>query len=87
MIVLAAFISPFKKDRAEIRKIIGEKDFIEVFCDCSLEICEERDTKGLYKKARAGEVKNFTGISSPYEKPKTDLFFDTGNDPIEQCVE
>lgn len=69
LIVLSAFISPFKKDRAMARALLDEGEFIEIFVDTPLEICEKRDVKGLYKKARNGEIKNFTGISSPYEKP------------------
>lgn len=67
-IVLTAFISPFHADRENARKIIGN-DFHEVYCKCSLEVCEQRDVKGLYKKARAGIINNYTGISSPYEEP------------------
>jgi adenylyl-sulfate kinase len=70
LVVLSAFISPFKEDREHVRKIVGEENYIEVFVDTPLEVCEQRDVKGLYKKARAGEVKNFTGISSPYEVPE-----------------
>jgi adenylyl-sulfate kinase len=69
LIVITAFISPFQEDRDQVRSIVGNDNFIEVFVDCPLEICEQRDVKGLYKKARAGEVSNFTGISSPYERP------------------
>ena len=69
VIVLTAFISPFRQDRENARKIAG-KDFHEIFCDCSLEVCESRDVKGLYKKARAGEILHFTGIDSPYEAPE-----------------
>lgn len=69
LIVLSAFISPFKKDRDMARALLDEGEFIEIFVDTPLEICEKRDVKGLYKKARNGEIKNFTGISSPYEKP------------------
>ena len=68
-IVLTAFISPFVKDRGIVRNLVEIGEFIEIFVDAPLEICESRDPKGLYKKARAGEIKNFTGISSPYEKP------------------
>ncbi|MEI9920389.1 MAG: adenylyl-sulfate kinase [Bacteroidota bacterium] len=68
LVVLAAFVSPFEADRKMAREIIGEK-FFEVFVDCPLEICEQRDVKGLYKKVRAGEISNFTGIDSPYERP------------------
>lgn len=69
LIVLASFISPFQKDREMIAQMVGEENFIEVFVDCPLEVCESRDVKGLYAKARKGTIKNFTGIDSPYEKP------------------
>ena len=70
-IVIASFISPLESDRNVVKKIIGQEDFIEVFVNTPLEVCESRDVKGLYKKARAGEIKNFTGIDAPYEPPKT----------------
>jgi len=69
LIVICSFISPFEKNRTQAKEIIGEDSFIEVFVDASLETCETRDPKGLYKKARAGEIKDFTGISSPFESP------------------
>jgi adenylylsulfate kinase len=69
VIVLTAFISPFRDDRERVRRLIGDADFIEVYCHCPLEVCEERDVKGLYRKARQGLIKDFTGISSPYEEP------------------
>jgi len=69
-IVLTAFISPFISDRKQVRELVNEGEFIEVFVDTPLEVCESRDPKGLYKKARKGEIPNFTGISSPYEAPK-----------------
>ena len=69
IVVLTAFISPFRADRDNVRKIAGT-DFNEIYCKCSLEVCEERDVKGLYKRARAGEIPDFTGISSPYEEPE-----------------
>ena len=69
LIVLTAFISPFKQDRQLVKEFVGKNEFIEVFIDTPLEICESRDPKGLYKKARSGEIKHFTGIDSPYEKP------------------
>lgn len=68
-IVMTAFISPYRVDRDQARELIAEGRFVEVFVECPLEVCEERDTKGLYKKARAGEIKEFTGISAPYEPP------------------
>ena len=69
LIVLSAFISPFMEDRELVRRIVGKDKFFEIFVNCPLAICEERDVKGLYKKARAGEIKDFTGIDSPYEVP------------------
>ena len=69
VIVLTAFISPFVKDREQVRNLLSEGEFIEVFIDTPLEVCESRDPKGLYQKARTGEIPNFTGISSPYEAP------------------
>lgn len=69
VVLLSAFISPFRADREQVRRIVGGENYVEVFVDAPLEVCEQRDVKGLYRKARAGEVKNFTGISSPYEKP------------------
>ncbi|ACV26356.1 adenylyl-sulfate kinase [Kangiella koreensis] len=69
LIVLSAFISPFQADRQQVRDLHNEGDFIEVFVDTPLEVCEQRDPKGLYKKARAGDIKNFTGLDSPYEAP------------------
>lgn len=69
LLVVSAFISPFRKEREMIAKMIGEENFIEVFVDCPIEVCEKRDVKGLYQKARKGIIKNFTGIDSPYEKP------------------
>ncbi len=84
---LTAFISPLESDRAMVKEIIGPENVIEVYCNCSLEICEQRDVKGLYKKARAGEIKNYTGISAPYEPPKApDIDIDTGNKPLRECV-
>ncbi len=71
LIVLTAFISPFQKDRDMVRQLVEEGEFIEVFVDTPLEVCEQRDPKGLYKKARKGEIPNFTGIDSPYEAPDT----------------
>jgi bifunctional enzyme CysN/CysC len=88
LIVVTAFISPFRADRADARQIIGEDRFAEVFVDASIEVCEQRDTKGLYAKARAGEVKDFTGISSPYEPPEGPaVVVDAGRAPVEEGVE
>jgi len=69
LIVIAAFITPFERDRRMIHNLIGEESYLEVFVDCPLEVCERRDVKGLYDKARRGLIDNFTGINSPYEKP------------------
>jgi adenylylsulfate kinase len=88
MIALTAFISPFRADRERVRQRVGEQDFIEVYCRCAIEVCEQRDTKGLYRRARAGEIKDFTGISSPYEPPENpSLVVDTGSEPVEACVD
>jgi len=87
VIVLTAFISPFKKDRFQVRNKL-KPDFIEIFCDCSIEVCESRDVKGLYAKARKGEIKNFTGISSDYEKPSDpELTIYTNNESVEESVD
>ena len=87
-IALSAFISPLEKDRVRVREIIGADNLIEIYCNCSLEVCEQRDVKGLYKLAREGKIKNYTGISSPYEAPKhPDLELDTGGgQSIQQCI-
>lgn len=88
VIVLTAFISPFRADRERVRKLMKDGDFLEVYCDCSLERCEERDVKGIYKRARAGEIPEFTGISSPYEAPlNPELVVKTGEWTIEVSVE
>ena len=87
LIVMTAFISPFSKDRNEARKLITSDDFIEIYCKASLEKCESRDVKGLYKRARAGEIKNYTGIDSPYEIPENpELIIDTDNYSLEDSV-
>ncbi|MFQ6538470.1 MULTISPECIES: adenylyl-sulfate kinase [Aphanothece] len=87
VVVLTAFVSPFKADRDRARALVGEGDFIEIHCAADLGVCEERDTKGLYAKARAGEIKEFTGISSPYEEPELpELRVDTGGQGLEECV-
>jgi len=87
-VVLTAFISPFREDREIARNVTPHGDFIEIFCDASLNVCESRDVKGLYAKARAGVIPHFTGISSPYEEPvRPELSVDTGNKSIEECVD
>jgi adenylylsulfate kinase len=87
LIVMTAFISPFNKDRNEAKRLISNDDFIEIYCKASLETCEARDVKGLYKKARAGKIKNYTGIDSPYEVPENpDLIIDTDNETLDNAV-
>jgi adenylylsulfate kinase len=86
-IIMTAFISPFREDRIAVRNLIPNGDFIEIYCKASLETCEARDVKGLYKRARAGEIKNYTGINSPYEVPENaDLIIDTEQETIEDSV-
>ncbi len=88
VITLTAFISPFKEERTMARSLMPHGDFIEIHCYCPLEVCEKRDVKGLYKKARNGEIKDFTGISSPYEAPdKPELKIDTHARSLEESVE
>ena len=88
VVVLTAFVSPFQADRQRARDLVEPGDFIEIHCAADLAVCEERDTKGLYAKARAGEIKDFTGISSPYEAPESpELRVDTGGQSLEQSVE
>jgi adenylylsulfate kinase len=88
VIALTAFISPFRSDRARVRSLVPHGDFLEIYCHCPLEVCEERDVKGLYKRARAGEIKDFTGISSPYEVPENpELVVDTAAQSIEGSVD
>ena len=81
LITMTAFISPYRADRDKVREIMGDGEFVEVYVECDLEVCEERDPKGLYKKARAGEIPNFTGISAPYEAPeKPELVINTSEE-------
>lgn len=87
VITLTAFISPFRRDRRIVRDITNKGDFIEILCNANLEVCEKRDPKGLYKKARAGEIKDFTGISSPYEVPEhPEIIVETGIQTVEESV-
>lgn len=87
IISFTAFISPFKKDRNLVRQLLPPGDFIEIYCKASLEVCESRDVKGLYKLARAGKIKNYTGIDSPYEAPDNpELVVNTANEPLEESV-
>jgi adenylylsulfate kinase len=88
VVALTAFVSPFKADRDRVRALVEAGDFIEIHCAADLGVCEQRDTKGLYAKARAGAIKDFTGISSPYEAPDhPELRIDTGSRSLEACVE
>ena len=83
LIVLTAFISPYRVDRDNVRALLGDGEFIEILCEASVETCEGRDPKGLYKKARAGEIKGFTGIDDPYEAPESpELVLDSNNKDI-----
>ncbi|MBP3951188.1 adenylyl-sulfate kinase [Bacillus suaedae] len=87
-VVCTAFISPFKEDRDRVRELVEEGEFIEVYVRCSLEACEQRDPKGLYKKARSGEIPAFTGISSPYEEPEApEIVVDSDKQTVEESVE
>ena len=87
LIAIAAFISPYHEERQLARKIAGDS-FVEVFLAASVDVCEARDPKGLYKKARAGEIKDFTGIDAPYERPQhADLVLDTGKRTVEDCTQ
>jgi adenylylsulfate kinase len=87
VIVLTAFISPFRAERQRVRGMVEHGDFIEIYCDSTIEICESRDVKGLYKKARNGQIAEFTGVSSPYEAPiKPELTVNTGGLELEACA-
>jgi adenylylsulfate kinase len=88
VITLTAFISPFNAERAAARNLMPNGDFIEIYCFCPLTVCEQRDVKGLYKKARLGEIMDFTGISSPYEEPENpELKIDTSQFTLEESVQ
>ena len=88
VIVLTAFISPFRADRERVRGMVEHGDFIEIFCDSTIEVCESRDVKGIYKKARAGQIADFTGISSPYEAPENpEITVNTGEAELDACVQ
>jgi adenylylsulfate kinase len=87
VIALTAFISPFRSDRARVRALVPDGEFIEIFCRCPLHVCEKRDVKGIYKRARAGKIDHFTGISSPYEEPEgADLLVDTDRLSLEEST-
>ena len=86
-LTICSFISPLAKDRKTVKQIIGVQDYKEIFLDCSLGVCEQRDVKGLYKKARSGEIKNFTGIDSSYETPvEPFLKLDTDKMSVSECI-
>lgn len=86
-ITVTAFISPYKQDRDNVRQLFEEQEFIEVYTQCSIETCEQRDPKGLYKKARTGEIPEFTGISAPYEPPENpEIIIDTEDNSVEASV-
>ncbi|WP_293446038.1 adenylyl-sulfate kinase [Persephonella sp.] len=88
IIVLSAFISPYKKDREFVRNIVDDGEFIEIYVKCPIEVCESRDVKGLYKKAREGLIKNFTGIDDPYEEPENpEIVIETDKETVEESVE
>ena len=87
LIIISAFISPFHADREMVREIVGEERFTEVFINCPLDVCEKRDTKGLYKKARQGFIRDFTGINSPYEIPENpDLVVHTHKETVDESL-
>jgi len=87
IITITAFISPFREDRDNVRGSLSQEDFIEIYCNTSLEVCESRDVKGLYKRARAGEIKNYTGIDSPYEAPNNpELIIDTESESLKESA-
>jgi len=87
IVTLAAFITPFNENREWLRQRVGPDDFVEVFCDCSVEVCEQRDVKGLYRRARLGEIKGFTGISAPYEPPgNPDIVLRTDQEELQESV-
>jgi adenylylsulfate kinase len=86
LVVLAAFVSPYRKDRQQIKKTVGADNYVEVFVNTSLEVCESRDVKGLYAKARTGEIKNMTGISAPYESPANPEIEVTHQHSVEEAV-
>ena len=90
IVIITAFISPYRSDRQRARSMVPHDDFLEIYCNSPLEVCERRDVKGFYARARAGEIKNYTGVSAPYEEPEypeLDLELDTADSTIEDCVE
>ena len=88
LIVLTSFISPFQKDRDQVRSLVERGEFVEIFVTCSLDTCEKRDPKGMYKKARAGEIREFTGIDSPYEEPENpEIVINTEEQTVEDSLD
>ena len=88
MVVVSAFVSPFKKDRELVRCLFPHGEFFEIYCAAAVDVCEGRDVKGHYKMAREGKIKNFTGISAPYEEPvNPEIAVDTGSQSLETCVD
>lgn len=88
VVVMTAFISPLRADRERVRNLLMPGDFLEIYCHCPLEICQERDVKGLYRRAAQGEIKEYTGISSPYEAPQApELTVDTAERSLDECVD
>jgi adenylylsulfate kinase len=88
VITLTAFISPFRADRDRVRQMVDANEFFEIYCKADLDVCEQRDVKGMYRKARSGEIAEFTGISSPYEAPEVpELIVETGTKTLEACVD
>ncbi|AOH55178.1 adenylyl-sulfate kinase [Peribacillus muralis] len=88
IVVLATFISPYANDREDVRKKVESDEFIEIYVKCPIEACEERDPKGLYKKARIGKITDFTGVSAPYEEPENpEIIIETSENTIEECVQ
>lgn len=87
LVVLAAFVSPYRKDREKVKNIVGNDNFVEIYVNTPLETCEARDIKGLYAKARKGEIQNFTGVNAPYEPPlNSDISIDTSKESVETSV-
>jgi len=87
IITLTSFISPFRNDRKRVRSLVPHGDFLEIYCRCALDVCEQRDVKGLYKRARAGEIQQFTGISAPYEEPENpELVVETDRFSLAECT-
>ncbi len=88
LLVLAAFIAPYREDREQLRPLLEKEQFVEVFVKCSISECEKRDPKGLYKKARTGEIKKFTGLSAPYEEPEhPEIILETDKHSVKECVD